>query len=208
MENLNVINTFIGATIPLVILYLGIRLERQRNETERKYKIRMQFDLEGKVLGPQAGYYILDISAILENRGLVRLVIGELELKIRGIEQDAQIELFENHSKDKTRNLIAGFPKKLVNTNMLQPLDAKQEKEEKREKEGNKRYFVEPGVEQRISYVARIPENVGFILVRAQFEYSKEKELDLPNGNDQKSQKKSTHSAQVIMEINPSISRK
>ncbi len=185
MENLNVINTFIGATIPLVILYLGIRLERQRNKVERIHEIRIQFDLEGKILGPQAGYYILDLSAILQNKGLVRLVIDELELKLRGIEQETDIELYDENLKESSINRIARFPIELVKTDMLQAVNTHQE-------EGRKDgYFVEPGVEQRFSYVARIPENISFIFVRAYFKY----------GNNQ--DKKSEHSAQTILELKP-----
>ena len=193
MENLNLINTLIGATIPLVIVYLGIRLERQRNRIERKHEYRMQFDLECKVLGPQAGHYILDISAILHNKGLVRLVIDSLRLKIRGIEQEQNIELFEEYSDEGAKNLIAEFPAELVNANMLQALKIENEsKNINSENQMEKGYFVEPGVEQRFSYIARIPERISFVLIRAQFEYDRK----------QNSKRLSEHTAQIVLQIN------
>ena len=192
MDMLDIVNTSIGASIPLLILYVGYQLERRRIKTERQHEIRMQFDLKGKTLGPQEGYYILDLSAILHNKGLVRLVIDTLRIKILGIKQKQDIKLFEKNPKDETAslkegttNLIASFPEELVNSDMLQAINTNSEEKKKNA------YFVEPGVQQRISYVARIPENISFILVRAQFEYAKNPE------------KQSEHSAQIILEMKP-----
>ncbi|WP_158859763.1 RipA family octameric membrane protein [Lunatibacter salilacus] len=192
METHAIINTIIAATIPLLILYFGHRLDKRKREEqeakqaeqdkiERKHKARIQFELAATFLGPQAGHYIAEVTIILHNKGLVRNMIDDLHLKILGIKQDAKIVLLkgEDHpqvidrqDEQKAIDQIAKFPETFVDTNIL-------------ENKGS--FFVEPGVVQQFTYVARIPANIRFIFVRSKFKYHKD----------------STHSAQKVFEVKP-----
>lgn len=190
MDIHEIVNTTIAATIPLLILYFGHRLDKRKREEqavkqaeqdkiERKHKARIQFELSAIFLGPQAGHYIAEVTIILHNKGLVRNVIDNLHLKVLGIKKDAKIELLErkdqqhiNDGKDEQMAIdsVAKFPEMFVNMNML-------------ENKGS--FFVEPGVVQQFSYVARIPEDIRFIVVRSSFKYHET----------------SKHSAQKVFEL-------
>ena len=176
-----ILKILLGIAVPLAVFYLGYLVENVRNKIERKHKSRIQFEIEGRFLGPQAGYYILDLSVILHNKGLVRLVIKELNLRVRGINQNEDIATFDEYNRDGVVNNIAVFPKEIVRADMLQTKTTESSDDEKG-------YFVEPGVEQRFSYVARIPEDISFVLARAYFDY----------GSNPK--RKPKHSAQTIFE--------
>ncbi len=192
MEIHEIINTAIAATIPLLILYFGHRLDKRKreeqeakeaeqNNIERKHIARIQFELAAVFRGPQAGHYIAEVTMILHNKGLVRNVIDKLQLKVLGIKQDAKIELLEREDQEQAVEgkddqliieTVAKFPETFVDTNML-------------ENKGS--FFVEPGVAQQFTYVARIPEDIRFILVRSKFYYHE----------------KSEHTAQKVFDVNP-----
>jgi len=204
--------------MPVVILCVGYLITRRQNKIERKHEARIQFEVaEARILGPQAGFYVVELSVTLHNKGFIRPVIQVLNLKVRGIERNENITLLKQDGTPKPANSIAKFPEELVNTNMLKALKTKEKesgsKEQKTEdsvepeakqlassvgkvfkkilqvikKPKTISYFIEPGVEQRVSYVARIPENIRYILVRAKFKYHKN----------------SKHSAQKIFDLNP-----
>ncbi|MDR8392228.1 hypothetical protein NC796_13830 [Aliifodinibius sp. S!AR15-10] len=88
---LNIINTLIAATISLLILYFGHRLDKRRREEQvakqkelsakeeakqaeqnRLHADRIQFELAANYFGPQNGHYIVEIIMVLTNKGLVR----------------------------------------------------------------------------------------------------------------------------------------
>lgn len=184
MDSQGIITTAIGASIPILIFYLGYLIKRRQDRKEGKHRNRIQFELEAISFGPQKGYYIVEVTMLLLNEGLVRNKINELLLIIKGIEESEDIGLFMNKKDLKLvdkRDIksIANFPKEIVKTNVLKKKG--EENETKKEKE----WFVEPGVVQRFTYVARIPENIRFILVRSKFKYHE----------------KSEHSAQKVFEL-------
>lgn len=188
MEDLDIINTAIAATIPLLILYFGHRLDkRKREELDAKQKElqakedakqaeqnkilrihadHIQFELAAHYFGPQNGYYIVEIIMVLTNKGLVRKKLNELLLTIKGIEENTDIGVFLDL---KYPINVADFPKPIVKTNVLEKKIREDDKEEYEKKE----WFVEPGIVQKFSYVARIPEDIRFILVRSRFKYHK-----------------------------------
>lgn len=67
-NGLSAINTLGTATIPPLVLYIGYRQERrlkndqeakqkEQDTIERKHNARNQFELDGKVFGPQMGNF-------------------------------------------------------------------------------------------------------------------------------------------------------
>jgi hypothetical protein len=136
MKEIEIINTAIAATIPLLILFFGHRLDkRKREEQEAKQNElkakkeakkaeqnkrlladRIQFELAAHYFGPQNGYYIVEIIMVLTNKGLARKKLNELLLTIKGIEANTNIGLFLNLESPIN---IAEFPETLVKTNVL-----------------------------------------------------------------------------------------
>jgi hypothetical protein len=182
--NLETIDTLIAATIPLLILYIGYRIDRrlksdqeakqkEQDTIERKHNARIQFELDGKVFGPQKGIFIAELTVILHNKGLIRNFVNDLHLNVRGIENDSNIELFKEKDQKGNIDSLIKFPIKIIDTDMLQ---------KRNEKDG---FFVEPGVLQKFTYVASIPDNIRFILVRSNFKYHE----------------KSKHSVQKVFEL-------
>lgn len=191
MDYIAIINTAIAATIPLLILYFGHRLDkRKREELEAKQKElkakeeakqaeldkierihadRIQFELAAHFFGPQNGYYIVEIIMVLTNKGLVRKKLNELLITIKGIEKNTDIGLFLDL---KSPINIADFPVEIVKANVLEKKVNKNKDKEDEKKE----WFVEPGIVQEFTYVARIPENIRFILVRSRFKYHENSE--------------------------------
>ena len=147
---------------------------------EGKHRTRIQFELEAFFFGPQEGFYVAEITMLLHNKGLVRNTIKELPLSIRGIKQNATISLFKDIEHPVS---IADFPIEFVHTNVLKRKI--EERETKNEGEKEKEWFVEPGVAQRFTYIARIPEDIRFILVRSSIKYHNNSE----------------HTAQKVFEI-------
>jgi len=243
MEIQDIIKTAIGASIPILIFYLGYLIKRRQDKIEGKHRNRIQFELEATSFGPQKGHYITAIKILMQNQGLVRKEINELQLSIRGIEKNKEIGLFkkedqkpkeikkksivdssnklvntkllasnsnknDNMDKKTKKESVANFPIKLVNTNVLTRKSNKKENAEKetkkksiadfliklvktkllakkvseneKKKDKSKKtkkkkevWFIEPGVAQKFTYVARIPENIRFVLVGSSFEYRK-----------------------------------
>ena len=188
-----IIITAIGASIPLLIFYLGYLIKRRQDKIEGKHRNRIQFELEAKFFGPQKGHYIAEITMLLSNEGLVRKEIHELPLRIKGIKREKEIGQFE--ADNYPAEFIADFPEDLVKANVLKrkvkgneknkdeiKSDGKNNKEKKKKKDA---WLVEPGIVQQFTYVVRIPEDIRFILVRSSFEYHEN----------------STHSAQKVFEL-------
>jgi len=159
-----ILNTAIGASIPVLIFYWGYLIKRRQDKIEGKHRNRVQFELEANSFGPQNGHFVVEINMVLANEGLVRNKLEELFLTIKGIRINKDIGLFQN--LDFPIN-IAEFPEKIVKTNVLNSVDGGEIKKG----EDKKKWFVEPGIIQRFTYVVRIPEHIRFILVRSHFKY-------------------------------------
>lgn len=183
-STLNVINTFANIAIPILILFGGYLLNRRRQIMERADKHRIQLDIEADTFGPQQGNYLVELVVTLDNKGMTRMEIDNINLEVLGICNGENINLLDESDEDNQKKLKAEFPKILVKANMLQP---NENNISGVKKEISKvKYFVEPSVNQRFSYVVRIPEVIRFILFRVSFKY----------------QKNSEHSAQRVFELN------
>lgn len=177
--DIEVVSLIVSASIPLILFYFGRKIQDYQNVIERRHKPRIQFDLEMNLFGPQGEYYLAEIFAVLQNKGLVEKEFHQITLEVLGVEKESEIELFvkttlkdekeEDKKKEKENTIIkgkkankdalVGFPEIIVKSNFLNP------------SKKTDKYLVEPGVVQKVSYVARIPVNLSFVLVRASFNY-------------------------------------
>ena len=125
---------------------------------ERSHARRVTFTIECRFFGPQDGKYVAEFVLRMKNQGLVIHRFKRLRLRVRGIEKDHPLAPW---SKQPSR---VGFPEKLV------------DEQDVLFSTNYGHIFVEPGVEQEVTFVAAIPETIGIILARAEFEYPDEKE--------------------------------
>src|SRR5262249_7709147 len=112
---------------------------------------RVDFRIDCKFLGPQGEDYVAEFLLYAKNRGLVIQRFPSIRLRVRSVPADAPLEIWESY---KPRLL---FPQKLFDAEIVH------------EKYGY--IFVEPGVEQLISYITKVPASARFVLARAEFRY-------------------------------------
>jgi hypothetical protein len=115
-------------------------------------RTRVDFRIECNFFGPHGGEYIVEFLLLANNRGLVIQTFPSINLKLRAIRSQDKLAPWDKYP-DRVQ-----FPEKLLDTEVVH------------EKYGH--IFVEPGVEQVITFVAKIPADVRFILARAEFVYS------------------------------------
>lgn len=120
---------------------------------ERSHARRVSFSIECHFFGPQDGKYITEFVFRIKNQGLVVHRFNTLHLRVRGITRQHSLMPWE---KQPSR---ISFPEKLIDEPDVL---------------FSKNYghiFVEPGVEQEITFVAAVPENISLMLARAEFRY-------------------------------------
>lgn len=121
---------------------------------ERSHARRVAFSIECNFFGPQQGQYVAEFLLRIKNQGLVIHRFKTLKLRVRGIAKNTPLQPWQQQPSR------LSFPETLIDeTNVIF--------------HGKYQYiFVEPGVEQVITFVGTVPEAMSFILARAQFEYS------------------------------------
>ena len=138
------------------------REDRQRQEQqEREDEIREQerfgvphieFGIDCNTYGPEGDSYLAELLLTICNRGRVQQKFRNIVLRVRGIEQGAPLSYWEDNEPR------LSFPGVLVDDVSVLP-------------KGYNYFFVEPGVQQLITYVTRIPASTRFLLAHAQCEY-------------------------------------
>jgi hypothetical protein len=142
-------------------IWIFFRFRREGTHTPR-----VAFDIDGKFFGPQAGFYLGEFVMSVKNDGLVRHTFTKINLRVRGVRNESPVGLWGGTQR-------VEFPEQIIDD-----ADVMYKK-----KYGS--IFVEPGVTQSLTFVARIPVEMRFILARAQFEYDSRR----------------THSAEKVFEI-------
>lgn len=149
----NIMNSIEPAlhTAQFLLLSVGSVWAYYRFMWEGSHRRRIEFRIECTFLGPQAGYYLAEFRLIAANRGLVKHEFPSIQLKVRGIKRANTIELWKGNEPR------AEFPDKLIQAEVIP--------------KGFGYLFVEPNVEQVITYTARIPDDYRFIMAHAEFHY-------------------------------------
>lgn len=114
---------------------------------------RLEFSIDCEFFGPVGGEYIAQFTLNARNRGLVRYQFSRIDLRVRGIARDSGIQYWSG------REPRLEFPLSVLKTNVIP--------------DNYNFFFVEPGIEQPITYVSKIPENIQYILVNAVFHYDR-----------------------------------
>jgi hypothetical protein len=120
---------------------------------ERTLARRIEFTVDCNCFGPQGGRYVVEFLLRMKNEGRVIHRVTDLHLKVRGLKKDKTPEPWLIQP---TR---VAFPEKLI------------DEPDVIVKKAFNYIFVEPGVEQTVTFVGSLPEDIGLILVRAEFRY-------------------------------------
>lgn len=125
---------------------------------EGKHKQRVEFDLEINDLGIHGTNRIIEIVAIVENKGLVEHTISELTLTARGIDKSDQLKNMDSHE------YRLAFKHKLAMTQIVPEDDY---------------FFIRPKVTQRFPMVIKIPISITHVIVRCNSIYKATKEFHI-----------------------------
>jgi hypothetical protein len=136
----------------LVVITGGAFWAFWRFRRERVHAPRIGFDLDCRFYGPQRGEFIAEFILSVKNKGLIIHRFHDIFLRVRGIEENMDLNFWEN----KGSRLF--FPIEILKDNLVY-------------KQKFNYIFVEPGIDQNITYNTKIPSKIKFIVVRAEFKY-------------------------------------
>lgn len=139
------------------VIIAGVGWAIYRFRAEGTHQPRIEFNIDAQFLGPERDYYAVQIVIHANNKGLRVRRFPSIRILARGIERGHNIEEW------KGREPRLFLPDKLID-------DA-----EVVFKENYSHIFVEPGVNQDITYLTRIPAKYRFVSLRAEFRYDDER---------------------------------
>ena len=121
---------------------------------QRENVARLENDLEFRLIGPQEGRLLIEIAAVIENKGKVRHWVKDFYFNLYCLR--ANDPLIENteHFNGQPR-----FGERLQNKRGWFPADWVQS-------------FIEPGVKQRYTFTTSIPADATSVLLYSEFRYS------------------------------------
>jgi hypothetical protein len=150
-ESKNLADVILGFA-QLVVITIGALWAFLRFRRERVHVPRVGFDLKCHFYGPQKNAFIAEFILSLRNKGLVKHKFHDVLLRVRGIEKEQELGFWQ----DKGQRLV--FPIALISDNVIY-------------KQKYEYIFVEPGIDQDLTYVTKIPSSINFIVARAEFKY-------------------------------------
>jgi len=134
-----------------------LRREQQEREdqlrTEHRESVRrIELGINSQVLGQDDDHYLVEFTLTAYNRGLVRWQVRDIKLRVRGIEENRQFAYWSG------RGRRVEFPVKIIDKERVIP-------------ESLNFLFVEPSVQQAITYVTKVPAHIKYIVVYSEFWY-------------------------------------
>jgi hypothetical protein len=120
---------------------------------ERSHARRVLFTIQCQFFGPIDGKYAVELTLNVKNGGLVVHRFKRLRIRLRGIDEVDELSGWEGQPSR------LAFPRNLVDE--PDAIFAK----------NYGSLFVEPGVDQPITFVSMIPASTRLVLARAEFEY-------------------------------------
>lgn len=142
----------IGKGVSLVAAVFGVYWAIEKWRRREEHFPRVNFDLRVEVIDHKNGKIILNVVAILENKGHVPLKIKEFVCELRGLMDTDPLEL----GSDKIRNQL-NFKQNLGKGPFI-PSDWDYS-------------FVYPCVKTEYTYVTLIPDSTKYLLVKGKFQY-------------------------------------
>jgi hypothetical protein len=151
--NLNEFGTWLSiiqATINVLALIVAGAWAYARRVREPRAEFKIDLDFVGK----QDKYWLVEASAYVENKGLVRYSIRDMRIRLRYLTKEDKVE----EGGEAIRHQIL-FPHSI-------------------DVDGFKRYmekqtYVNPNLQYRYSYITRVPQEATFVLVHCKLKYWK-----------------------------------
>lgn len=116
---------------------------------------RIYFEVSAKFVGQQDDRILVEILALIENKGEVPISINDLKFKVRALYKDDAVKEGDNSIRGQIR-----IPHLLLSGSWI-PEDWDST-------------FIYPGVKTEYNYIAAIPLDVSFIRVAGSFTYERE----------------------------------
>jgi hypothetical protein len=137
-------------------LGLGVSYLSQQRQKRREDVPHIELGINCQVFGQDDNNYLVEFTLMVNNRGLVKWTFRSIQLRVRGIREDEQFAYWpENGRRLK-------FPVKILDKEEVIPKSVES-------------FFVEPGVQQAITYVTKISTQIMYIVVYVEFWYDKKK---------------------------------
>jgi hypothetical protein len=127
-----------------------------RFRKERTHNPRVEFSIDATIFPAQEATRLVEFRLLANNKGSVVHRFRSIKLRVRGISAGTAI------AQCGCRGARTSFPEKLIDD------------EEVIYKAKYDHIFVEPGVEQTITYCTAIPAEMAFIVAHVKFFYDKE----------------------------------
>ncbi|WP_152041305.1 hypothetical protein [Salinigranum salinum] len=156
---------YVSGLTPLVVVFLGYAFNRRLKESQfeleqyreearlRRNRDRIEFTIDATFHGPTGGYVLAEFVVHVHNKSLVKHYSRDITLRVRGLERN---EAPAYRLRGGREHEVA-FPIKLFEENVVP--------------EPMRPIFVEPNVDQPITYVTRVDETIGYVLAHARFNY-------------------------------------
>jgi hypothetical protein len=148
-ETTEIIKNIITA---VAIMIAGIWTIYRFGINREKYP-KLQFDLDLQVLGKEAEYILIELTAILENKGLTRLYIKDFTFNLLFLKENAPIDLSDEKINSQLKFNYAIQKKAWVKD------------------EHNP--FIDGGIIQRYRYVYAIPHTAKYAMIYSKFRDTK-----------------------------------
>jgi hypothetical protein len=146
------------AVVGMGFSYAAERGRRKREDEQRQMRREdaphIELAIDCRTLGQERGYYLIEFILAVSNRGLVRWSFDSILLRVRGIEKNHQLVYWPQ------REPRLEFPVKIINDAEVIP-------------ESVNFLFVEPGVQQTITYTTKLSTQIRYIVVHVEFSYNK-----------------------------------
>jgi hypothetical protein len=165
MVNTELAGVVVSALTPLVVAGLGIWFNHRLNRIERRHKHRIEFTVEANFHGPKKGFHVAEFLIHVHNKSNVRYESERIGLRVRGLKRGDAPKLWRGGDR-------LEFPDKLLDTNVLPNA-----------------VFIEPDVDQPITFVTRVGQAYDYVLATAEFSY---RNADLE-----------PHTAERVFAVNP-----
>ncbi len=153
-KNLSEIIQSIATVISFIIGGIWIYLKYIRQQ--EKYP-NIEFFVDINFIGIQKNYWIVELVAIIENKGKVQHKMSDFYFDLNGLSNDSLVEL-----NDKWNNQV-DFPIKLSQGTFLP-----------------KKYqffFIDPGTKATYSFITRIPIDIKFVIFHSWFKYGDKRDF-------------------------------
>lgn len=149
-EDIEHIVSSLESIATIIALAVGGYWTYRRFVKQREDFALIDFTVDINFIGEQDGSWIVELIAHLENKGKVRHWFSDLNFDLAALFQSDQLQ-----AKEEMYGGQAIFPNEI----------------EKRPWIPNGRYFIEPGLRNKYSFVARVPKEASFLILHGRFTY-------------------------------------